>query len=72
MFTVSYFEWVQDRMGYFWREKEVNERLQEAMVASFNELKGFSERHKVDTRTAAYMMAIDRVAYHTKMRGIYA
>lgn len=70
--TVSYFEWVQDRIGYFWREKEVNERLQEAMVASFNELKGFSERHKVDTRTAAYMMAIDRVAYHTKMRGIYA
>ncbi|NNE99850.1 MAG: Glu/Leu/Phe/Val dehydrogenase [Pyrinomonadaceae bacterium] len=70
--TVSYFEWVQDRMGYFWSENEVNKRLREAMVASFNELKGFSERHKVDTRTAAYMMAIDRVAYHTKMRGIYA
>jgi len=70
--TVSYFEWVQDRMGYFWREDEVNQRLEEKMVASFNELCRFSELHKVDTRTAAYMLAIDRVAYDTKMRGIYA
>lgn len=70
--TVSYFEWVQDRIGYFWREDEVNQRLEEKMVASFNELVDFSENHDVDTRTAAYMMAIDRVAYHTKMRGIYA
>ena len=70
--TVSYFEWVQDRMGYFWREDEVNQRLEEKMVASFTELCHFSELHKVDTRTAAYMLAIDRVAYDTKMRGIYA
>lgn len=70
--TVSYFEWVQDRMGHFWREDEVNRRLEEKMVDSFNELTEFSEQHKVDTRTAAYMLAIDRVAYHTKMRGIYA
>jgi len=70
--TVSYFEWVQDRMGYFWREDEVNQRLEEKMVASFNELCRFSELHGVDTRTAAYMLAIDRVAYDTKMRGIYA
>lgn len=70
--TVSYFEWVQDRMGYFWREDEVNQRLEEKMVASFNELCHFSELHNVDTRTAAYMLAIDRVAYDTKMRGIYA
>lgn len=70
--TVSYFEWVQDRMGYFWREDEVNQRLEEKMVAGFNELCVFAERHEVDTRTAAYMMAIDRVAYDTKMRGIYA
>lgn len=70
--TVSYFEWVQDRMGYFWREDEVNQRLEEKMVASFNELCVFAERHGVDTRTAAYMLAIDRVAYDTKMRGIYA
>ncbi len=70
--TVSYFEWVQDRMGYFWREDEVNQRLEEKMVASFNELSDLAELHKVDSRTAAYMLAIDRVAYHTKMRGIYA
>ncbi len=70
--TVSYFEWVQDRMGYFWREDEVNQRLEEKMVASFNELCRFSELHDVDTRTAAYMLAIDRVAFDTKMRGIYA
>jgi glutamate dehydrogenase (NAD(P)+) len=70
--TVSYFEWVQDRMGYFWREDEVNQRLEEKMVASFNELCHYADKHNVDTRTAAYMLAIDRVAYDTRMRGIYA
>jgi glutamate dehydrogenase (NAD(P)+) len=70
--TVSYFEWVQDRMGYFWREDVVNERLQDKMVASFNDLCRFADSHAVDTRTAAYMLAIDRVAYDTRMRGIYA
>jgi glutamate dehydrogenase (NAD(P)+) len=70
--TVSYFEWVQDRMGYFWREDVVNERLQDKMVASFNDLCRFAEGHSVDTRTAAYMLAIDRVAYDTRMRGFYA
>lgn len=70
--TVSYFEWVQDRMGYFWREDVVNERLQDKMVASFNDLCRYAAAHDVDTRTAAYMLAIDRVAYDTRMRGIYA
>jgi glutamate dehydrogenase (NAD(P)+) len=70
--TVSYFEWVQDRMGYFWREDVVNERLQDTMVASFNDLCRYADQHSVDTRTAAYMLAIDRVAYDTRMRGIYA
>jgi glutamate dehydrogenase (NAD(P)+) len=70
--TVSYFEWVQDRMGYFWKEEVVIERLQDIMVASFNELVKYADRHGVDTRTAAYMLAIDRVAYDTRMRGIYA
>ncbi|HVF46443.1 MAG TPA: Glu/Leu/Phe/Val dehydrogenase [Pyrinomonadaceae bacterium] len=70
--TVSYFEWVQDRMGYFWSEAEVNARLEDKMVASFNELCHFAAKHEVDTRTAAYMLAIDRVAYDTRMRGIYA
>jgi glutamate dehydrogenase (NAD(P)+) len=70
--TVSYFEWVQDRMGYFWKENVVNERLQDVMVASFNDLVKYADQHGVDTRTAAYMLAIDRVAYDTRMRGIYA
>jgi glutamate dehydrogenase (NAD(P)+) len=70
--TVSYFEWVQDRMGYFWREDVVNERLEDKMVASFNDLCRYADAHSVDTRTAAYMLAIDRVAYDTRMRGIYA
>ena len=70
--TVSYFEWVQDRMGYFWREDVVNERLQDKMVASFNDLCRYADAHDVDTRTAAYMLAIDRVAYDTRLRGIYA
>ena len=70
--TVSYFEWVQDRMGYFWREDVVNQRLQEVIVASFNDVSKYAETHSVDTRTAAYMLAIDRVAYDTRIRGIYA
>lgn len=59
-------------MGYFWSEEEVNNRLAEKMVASFNELVHYAEKHNVDSRTAAYMLAIDRVAYDTRMRGIYA
>ena len=70
--TVSYFEWVQDRMGYFWKEDVVNSRLQDVMVASFQDVVKYAEQHNVDTRTAAYMLAIDRVAYDTRMRGIYA
>jgi glutamate dehydrogenase (NAD(P)+) len=70
--TVSYFEWVQDRMGYFWKEEVVNERLSDVMVAAFNDVAKYAETHHVDTRTAAYMLAIDRVAYDTRMRGIYA
>jgi glutamate dehydrogenase (NAD(P)+) len=70
--TVSYFEWVQDRMGYFWKEDVVNERLSDVMVASFHDVVKYAENHNVDTRTAAYMLAIDRVAYDTRMRGIYA
>jgi glutamate dehydrogenase (NAD(P)+) len=70
--TVSYFEWVQDRMGYFWPEDVVNERLEHKMVASFNDLCRYADSHSVDTRTAAYMLAIDRVAYDTRMRGFYA
>lgn len=70
--TVSYFEWVQDRMGYFWNEKTVNTRLHEIMVSSFSDVAGFAEKYRVNTRLAAYMLAIDRVAYDTRLRGIYA
>lgn len=70
--TVSYFEWVQDRMGYFWSEKEVVEKLEGVMVKSFQDVLSYAERFGVTMRTAAYMLAIDRVAYDTRIRGIYA
>jgi len=70
--TVSYFEWVQDRQGYFWQETVVNERLKSIMVAAFNDVVHYEEKHKVNNRIAAYMVAIDRVAFTLKLRGIYA
>ncbi|HQR32810.1 MAG TPA: Glu/Leu/Phe/Val dehydrogenase [Blastocatellia bacterium] len=70
--TCSYFEWVQDRMGYFWKEEMVNERLKDIMVASFHDVSKYAESHSVNNRIAAYMLAIDRVAYITRVRGIYA
>ena len=70
--TTSYFEWVQDRMGYFWTEDEVNQRLERIMIDSFDDVLHYSIAHGVNNRIAAYMLAIDRVAYTTKQRGIYA
>lgn len=70
--TVSYFEWVQDRMGFFWREDEVNARLKDTMVDSFWAVDKYAEKHGVNMRIAAYMLAIDRVAYDLKLRGVYA
>ncbi|MEW5975161.1 MAG: Glu/Leu/Phe/Val dehydrogenase [Acidobacteriota bacterium] len=70
--TVSYFEWVQDRQGYFWNLKTVNDRLEEIMVNSFDTVVAYADRHSVNMRIAAYMLAIDRVAYTIKERGIYA
>ena len=70
--TTSYFEWVQDRMGYFWTEDEVNQRLDRIMIDSFNDVLQYAIAHGVNNRIAAYMLAIDRVAYTTKQRGIYA
>ncbi len=70
--TASYFEWVQDRMGYFWTEGEVNQRLERIMVDSFDNVLQYAVSHDVNNRIAAYMLAIDRVAYTTKQRGIYA
>ena len=70
--TVSYFEWVQDRQGYFWNLKTVNERLEEIMVNSFDTVASYADRHSVNMRIAAYMLAIDRVAFTVRERGIYA
>ncbi len=70
--TVSYFEWVQDRQGFFWRESEVNDRLQDVMENSFDQVVRYAETHGVNNRIAAYMLAIDRVARALKLRGIYA
>ena len=70
--TVSYFEWVQDRQGFFWNEQLVNTRLEEIMIASFEDVVAYAEKHAVDNRTAAYMLALDRVAFSIKLRGLYA
>ncbi|MGH7710950.1 MAG: Glu/Leu/Phe/Val family dehydrogenase [Gemmatimonadaceae bacterium] len=70
--TVSYFEWVQDRGGYFWSEDTVNERLRDIMVRGFKDVLELSRQHKVNMRTAAYMLSISRVATVHRLRGIYA
>jgi glutamate dehydrogenase (NAD(P)+) len=70
--TVSYFELVHDRQGYFWNERLVNERLEEIMVSSFHDVTGYAERHAVNNRTAAYILALDRVALAIRRRGLYA
>ncbi len=70
--TTSYFEWVQDRYGYFWTEREVNERLEAKMCEAFDDVLQTSLKYAVDMRTAAYVVAINRVATVTKMRGMYA
>jgi glutamate dehydrogenase (NAD(P)+) len=70
--TASYFEWVQDRQGYFWKESVVNEQLESILAESFDDVVRYSEAHGVNNRIAAYMLAIDRVSFTIKQRGIYA
>ena len=70
--TTSYFEWVQDRHGYFWEEAEVNTRLEKKMVDAFDAVFAMAQKYKTDMRTAAYIVAISKVATVTKMRGMYA
>jgi glutamate dehydrogenase (NAD(P)+) len=70
--TTSYFEWVQDRQGYFWKESVVNEQLEYIMRSSFEDVIRYAETHNVNNRIAAYMLAIDRVASVIQQRGIYA
>jgi glutamate dehydrogenase (NAD(P)+) len=70
--TVSYFEWAQDRMGYFWKEAEVNERLEDFLLSNLHEIRSIANSRKATLRTAAYTLAIDRVVKASKLRGIYA
>ena len=70
--TVSYFEWVQDRGGYFWSEDTVNDRLRDIMTKGFRDVLELSKQHKVNMRTASYMLSISRVATVHRLRGIYA
>ncbi len=70
--TASYFEWVQDRQGYFWKESRVNEELGHIMNTAFHDVLHYAESHGVNNRIAAYMLAIDRVASTIRTRGIYA
>jgi glutamate dehydrogenase (NAD(P)+) len=70
--TASYFEWVQDRQGYFWKESVVNEQLEGILRESFDDVMRYAEAHAVNNRIAAYMLAIDRVAFTIRQRGIYA
>ncbi len=70
--TVSYFEWVQDRQGLFWREDEVNSRLEQIMVDAFHDVANMADEHKVSFRVAAFMLAIKRVVDVIMLRGVYA
>jgi glutamate dehydrogenase/leucine dehydrogenase len=70
--TGSYFEWVQNRHGYYWSEAEVNRQLEEKMVEAFGAVLKTALKYKTDMRTAAYIVAIDRVATVTRLRGMYA
>jgi glutamate dehydrogenase/leucine dehydrogenase len=69
--TVSYFEWVQDLQELFWDEEDVNRRLEKVMVRAFEDVYRTAQKHRVDMRTGAYILAIDRVATATRVRGIW-
>jgi glutamate dehydrogenase/leucine dehydrogenase len=69
--TVSYFEWVQDLQGFFWDEEEVNRQLERVMKRAFLEVNETALREKTNRRTAAYMLAVKRVAEATKVRGLF-
>ncbi len=70
--TVSYFEWVQNRMGFYWTETEVNDRLEHTMVQAFHGVLAKAVEHKVSMRVAAFMVAIERVVKVIMLRGVYA
>ena len=70
--TVSYFEWVQNRMGFYWPEREVNDRLEQTMVQAFHDVLAKALEHRVSMRVAAFMVAIERVVKVIMLRGVYA
>ena len=70
--TVSYFEWVQDRQGYFWSKDRVNRRLDRMMRAAFNRVYDAADKYDVSMRIGAYIIGIEKVAGVMKLRGIYA
>jgi glutamate dehydrogenase (NAD(P)+) len=70
--TVSYFEWAQDRMGYFWKEAEVNEKLEDFLLTNLHQVRAIATSRGAALRTAAYTLAIDRVVKASRLRGIYA
>ena len=70
--TVSYFEWVQNRMGFYWPEAEVNTRLEQYMVQATKDVLAKSTEHGVSLRVAAFMVAIERVVKVIMLRGVYA
>jgi len=69
--TVSYFEWVQDMQSFFWTENRINDSLKGIMDRAFGSVHEMAERYEVDMRTAAYMVAVARVAEATMLRGLY-
>ncbi len=70
--TVSYFEWVQDRMGYFWTEEIVNSRMEQTMITAYQGVEDVAKNYDVSLRIASYILAIDRVATVYRLRGIFA
>jgi glutamate dehydrogenase (NAD(P)+) len=70
--TVSYFEWVQDRLGYFWSEEDVNRRLEEHMVRAFNDVLAVAKQYQCSLRLASYILAVKRVTDVLLLRGVYA
>ncbi len=70
--TVSYFEWVQNRQGFYWREREVNERLVDYMTHAFQATFATTDKYKTNPRIGAYILALDRVSQALQYRGFYA
>ncbi|PYS24808.1 MAG: glutamate dehydrogenase [Acidobacteria bacterium] len=69
--TVSYYEWVQDQYSFFWSEKRINQTLEDTMTDAFQKVHQTASRYGTDMRTGAYILAIDRVAEATRVRGIF-